>query len=264
MLTIPSGILFGQEQTLALTLLPPNMLMPKLTANATEHGISLAKILSMDHYWAGIGGIVPIVGFKYDNVTGDITVASTVYTQLDHIPYHIRVINTDFYVDVDLSLTWNNTTIIQLGPGHTSQHLNDDAFEILGYSHSINYVRDYVRMFVVQKTDFIRGFVYAGTYYHYKFKVPISGNHIWLFEFGADALNYRLNEFISAYTAIDIKLRDELQYGSTQSYQLGIKINGASRSIIRIAYNYRTGYEERGQFFNQKANIHSVGVYFDF
>jgi hypothetical protein len=237
--------------------------MPKLTANATEHGLSLAKILTRNHFWAGIGGRVPALGFKYGHIIGDLVLASTIYSQLDRKSGSIRVINTDFYVDVLLSMTWNEKTYVQIGPGHTSQHLNDDAYEIFNLGHSINYVRDYVKLVVLQKSEFIHGFVYIAAYYHHTFKIPIPGNHIWLFDFGMDALNYQFSEFTSAYVAIDIKLRDEFRFGSTQSYQAGIKIKGASLSTVRIAYNYRTGYEERGQFFSQKIDLHTLGAYFD-
>lgn len=238
--------------------------MPQLTANCTEHGFSVSKFLTADHYWVGLGSAVPIVRYSFKGFLADIVVAGTVYTQLDHKPGSFRVINTDFYADVLVTLTWDQKTYVQVGAGHTSQHLNDDALEILGYHHSINYVRDYYRLYLLRAIDMLRGYVYGGVLYHHTFKIPSGGNPLWMFEFGADFAHTELTPWLTGYCAFDVKLRDEVGFGSTQSYQIGVRIHGESSNVCRIALTHRTGYEERGQFYSTKVNTQTLGMYFDF
>ncbi|MBP8975746.1 MAG: hypothetical protein KBG83_03415, partial [Bacteroidetes bacterium] len=152
-------ILNGQQRDpIEYSLFPSSQLMPRRTANVTEHGLSLCKMFDKDNYWAGIGNSLPLLRVNYGTLRGDISVAATVFTQLRHKSGGLQVINTDFYVDFLFALTWNERTFIQFGPGHTSQHLNDDALEILGYQSSINYVRDYYQLFVLQAIDKLRGY----------------------------------------------------------------------------------------------------------
>jgi len=258
-------ILNGQQRDpIEYSLFPSSQLMPRRTANVTEHGLSLCKMFDKDNYWAGIGNSLPLLRVNYGTLRGDISVAATVFTQLRHKSGGLQVINTDFYVDFLFALTWNERTFIQFGPGHTSQHLNDDALEILGYQSSINYVRDYYQLFVLQAIDKLRGYVYAGALYHHTFKVPSDNNPHWLFEFGADVAQTQLKPWLIGYVAFDIKLREELRYGSTQSYQVGVKILGDSPHVVRVALTHRAGYEERGQFFDSKVQLQTLGVYFDF
>ncbi|MBI2429597.1 MAG: hypothetical protein HYV29_12540 [Ignavibacteriales bacterium] len=63
---------------------------------------------------------------------------------------------------------------------------------------------------------------------------------------------------------MDIKFRGELEYGSTQSYQVGVKSQNQNQRAVRFAYTFRTGLEERGQFYNQRNVFHTIGLFFDF
>lgn len=254
----------ARSQEIEYSVLPGQSLMPKFTANITEHGLSVAKFFEKDHYWVGLGNSFPLVRFFYGVLKADVVLGGTVFTQLDHKPGSFRVINTDFYADLLCTVTWDDVTFVQVGAGHTSQHLNDDALEILGYSHSINYVRDYYRFSVLRAVEFLRGYVYCSTLYHHTFKIPTGGNPLWLFEFGADVAHTPLTPWMTAYGAFDIKLRDELKYASTQSYQIGVRVHGDSPHILRLAITHRAGYEERGQFFNTTITAWTLGVYFDF
>ncbi len=258
-----NSILLSQD-TITYQLLPSAKLMPRFTANTTEHGFCATKILNNNQYWAGLGSAVPVLNISYNNFTGDVVVAGTVFTQLDHKPGSFRVINTDFYADLLFTITWNRKTFLQFGTGHTSHHLNDDAFEILGYRSSINYVRDYYRIFLLQYVSTLNSYFYAGIFYHHTFKIPENNNPIWLFQFGGDVFNISLFPYMTAYVAFDIKYRHELRFASTQSYQSGIKIHHSSPYQLRCAFTIRRGYDERGQFYNNPISVQTLGVYFDF
>jgi hypothetical protein len=117
---------------------------------------------------------------------------------------------------------------------------------------------------VIRRLPAVRGFVYGGTYYTHSFLIDSRIDGQWLFQAGGEFLNTRLYGPLFVYAAVDIKLRGELEYGSTQSYQAGLKISDDSYSAIRLSYTYRTGLEERGQFYDQRISRHMIGLFFDF
>ena len=174
------------------------------------------------------------------------------------------MVNVDFFVDVYADIRLSPLWTVRIGGGHTSQHLSDDAFESLGFTRSVNYARDYYQFFVLRQFPAVRGFVYGGSYYTHSFLIDTRIDGQWLFQAGGEFLNTHLYGPLHVYTAVDIKLRGELEYGSTQSYQAGLKISGDSFSAIRLSYTFRTGLEERGQFYNQKISRHMIGMFFDF
>ena len=63
---------------------------------------------------------------------------------------------------------------------------------------------------------------------------------------------------------MDIKFKSEVEWATTQSYQIGFKILDKDPRAIRFAYTYRTGIEDRGQFYKDRVKLSLIGVYFDF
>ena len=61
-----------------------------------------------------------------------------------------------------------------------------------------------------------------------------------------------------------MKFREESGFATTQNYQLGVRLNGENGRTIRIAYAYRAGLEERGQFYNRHIHWNTVGLFFEF
>lgn len=262
-----SSISFSQsshENKFSLELLPSKHIAPLFTANTTEHRITISKIFEVNKYIGGMGGRFPLALAKYEGITGQLVIASTGYVHLRRTPGHLQVETIDFFVDFFVDIVLNKEWTIRSGFGHTSQHFVDDAFEILGYKNSINYVRDYFKIFVLKKTDILKGFLYAGTYYNYHFIINTPTKNKMIYEFGGEVLNTNLTDVIIIYVACDIKIHGELHYGTTQNYQIGIKIGEEYGHTLRLAYNYRTGLEERGQFYNQRVRWNTLGLYFDF
>ncbi|NUN70352.1 MAG: ribosome recycling factor [Bacteroidetes bacterium] len=165
----------------------------------------------------------------------------------------------------DLGLTpMTAGTVIRVGRGHTSQHLTDDAFELLGFKESVNYVRDYFSGHIIQQVPLINGIVYAGTFNNYVFRIDSARPDTWSFQCGTDLLNMPVGPDTYLYAAADLYLHTELRNGTSQNYQAGIKYEVASKRAFRIAYNYRTGLEYRGQFFRNHLTVHTVGFYVDY
>jgi len=261
-LVVLSPYAWGQEGPL-LSWLPQEKIMPVFAANATAHRISLTRLLKDNQYVGSMGGFFPIVSATLGGHETQFGIGGTVYTQFYQARTHLEVVNVDFYVDFLLDYRLDDERILRVGAGHTSQHLVDDAFEILGYQKSINYVRDYAQAYLAQDMRVINGFLYGGFHYIWTFRVPEPGNYHWLFEVGGEGLNEEIMENVFVYLAADIKFRQELGFATSQSYQAGIRLKGSTRSL-RLAYGYRTGLEERGQFYQQRIYWNTLGLFFEF
>ncbi len=262
-----SSISFSQsshENNFSLELLPSKHIAPLFTANSTEHRVTISKIFEVNKYIGGMGGIFPLTSATYNGITGQLAIASTGYVHLRRTPGHLQVETIDFFVDVFADIALNKEWTIRSGFGHTSQHFVDDAFEILGYKKSINYVRDYFKFFILKKAEILNGFLYAGAYYNYHFVIDVPTKNKMIYEFGSEVLNTHLTDAIILYLACDIKIHGELNYGTTQNYQIGLKMGEEFGHTLRLAYNYRAGLEERGQFYNKHVSWNILGLYFDF
>lgn len=211
-----------------------------------------------------MGGIFPMANIHFRELDAQVSIASSIYTYLNNAGIRFQVVNVDFFVDMYADIKLSPSATARVGWGHTSQHLVDDAFESLGYTKSVNYARDFYQLFLIHQVPLIKGFVYGGTYYNFSFLIDkrIDGEFLW--EAGSEFLNIPVYGQIKFFSAVDLKLRSELAYGATQSYQAGFKVQNESLSAIRVAYTYRTGIEERGQFYNQRNSYHLLGVFFDF
>jgi len=263
LLLVCSSLLTAQDSSV-ISFIPKKQFIPSFTASGTEHRLSYAKHLSSGAFFAGLGGSFPAAIVRYHGIECLITVSGTVYTTLANAGIKYQVTNADYYADVTFDIPVAHETVLRLGSGHTSHHLVDDAVITLGNSNVLNYARDYYQFFLVQNIPLLRCFVYGGTYYNHSFLVNVRRDGQFLFQLGADGGNIHLFHTFELYAAFDIKFRSEVNYGSTQSYQLGFRTRNELFRAARIAYTYRTGMEERGQFYNQRASTHSIGLYFDF
>jgi len=63
---------------------------------------------------------------------------------------------------------------------------------------------------------------------------------------------------------VDLKWKSEVAWASTQSYQCGLKLFPRNERNLRLAYTYRTGIDDRGQFFRERTDISQLGLYLDF
>jgi hypothetical protein len=259
-----ASVSFGQQQDHPLTWLPDQTLMPAFTANATAHRISLTRLLKNSEYIGSMGGMFPVVSGDIAGHETQFNIGATAYTQLNRSGRHTQVSTIDYFVDFVADVDLRQGRVLRLGIGHTSQHFVDDAFEVLGYQYAINYVRDYLEAFLSQKLALIRGYVYGGFLYHYRFVIPQPGKYHWLFEVGGEGVDYELARNLYAYVALDVKFREESGFATTQDYQLGVRLNGEKGRTIRLAYAYRTGLEERGQFYQQRTHWNTLGLFFEF
>ena len=245
-------------------LLPAKRIMPPFTANATEHRFSLSKVLEENRYIGSLGGVVPLAGLHTQNVVAQFSIAGTFYTHLSSVEHQFIVTDGDYFVDALLDVQPCSLLTIRTGMGHTSQHLMDDAFEVANLPHSINYVRDYLQLFVQYKSAAAGGFFYAGGYYNYTFIINDHLDGTMIYEAGGEALNIPIAPLARVYIAADVKWRGESAFGTSQNYKLGIKLAREDGGpVLRCAVNYQTGLEERGQFYTRRISHTVLGFYLD-
>ncbi len=256
------SLLSAGDSGLTLALLPEKKLIPAFTASGTEHRISYNNQLTRGSFIGSMGGIFPVADVRYNDLRCQVSAASSIYTTLHNAGIKFKVTDVNFYVDIFFDVPLSNETILRAGWGHTSHHLADDA--VVPGITPINYARDYYDLFLAQQLHAINGFVYGGLYWTYSFLINSNAGRKILPEVGAEGTITPLFDSVVLYAALDLKFRGELTYGSTQSYQLGLKSQNENLRAVRFAYTFRTGLEERGQFYNLRNTSHTVGIFFDF
>lgn len=264
-LVIFLSILHSQENTISISFLPEKKIYPYYAADMRAHRIALSKLIENNEINGGLGGLFSIANILYGEYRSQFSIGATVYTQLKVPSRKTQVINHDFFVDLVYDVELNTSSVIRLGMGHTSQHLSDDAFEILGFKKSVDFVRDFYRFGYTYRSDFIKGFVYSDFQYTYNFKIDGKVLQPWLVQLGTEALDTRVSEHLTAYVGFDMKMLQVLNFASSQTYQIGIKYqNEHSDRTMRFAVNYQAGKDERGQFYDHQSNWTTVGLYLEF
>jgi hypothetical protein len=245
-----------------LTIFPSRKLVREFAADGTAHRFSIGKAFQANHIYGSIGGTLPlfespIVGQGIQAGFG-VSVSTTM-----HPHQNIAIISTEFYVDyLMIDIVWTDNLFSRLAFGHTSHHLGDNAFSVLQKSEPVDYSRDYVEGFMGYMDSSMR--VYAGVNYGYGFIIDHPENKKWMFQTGIEVSIMELGIGLMAYGAMDMKFRQELQYGSTVRIQAGIQFQNGSDRLIRLALTHQTGLEERGQFHGQRIVVTTIGLMIEF
>jgi len=80
---------------------------------------------------------------------------------------------------------------------------------------------------------------------------------------GAELFQTPLTPGLIAYCGFDVKFRQESNFATTQNYQLGVKFLNDSSYTVRVALDFRTGIDERGQFIQNRDRWAMIAVYID-
>jgi len=244
------------------TVFPQKRLVQEFVADGTAHRFSIGKALQENHIYGSIGGTLPLIESPLVGKRIQASFGVSVSTQL-HPQQNIAVISTEFYIDyVLLDVVWTDNIFSRIGMGHTSHHLGDNAFDVLQITKPIDYSRDYVEAFAGYSDSSFR--VYTGANYGYGFVIDHPIGKRWMFEAGIEGSLVRLGEGLVGYGAMDVKLRQELQYGSTIRFQGGIQFQNGLERLFRLALTHQTGLEERGQFHGQRLVVTTIGLIIEF
>jgi hypothetical protein len=240
----------------------PQRWVPVFTADATAHRTQGRKDLASLAYHLSLGGNMPIVQWK--NIQAG--VAASFYSALRRYTNRGETVNADYYIDFWADYKINSEWIVHGGIGHTSHHLTDDA--IRSGLIPNNYVKDYGKLMVVYQRN-NKLLLYAGGYYISNFKIGVQNiaydySGKIMLQNGTQWNFYQWKEQNSLFIAADVKWRQEFNFGTTQTFQTGVQLGKNCSRNIKVAYQFTSGYDERGQFYDQKTDLHTIGVYLDY
>ncbi len=240
---------------------PEKELFPRRVADGQTPQLSLSKDLDSKRIIGSIGGLQRFYETTLGGMPLQIGIGATVYGNFIRKPDVLDVVTVDFFVDFPVDLKISDALALRTGWGHYSAHLADDGIEALQL-HSINYAKDYIPLVAAYFIPRIRGFIYGGFRFDY-FTIPAYGKH-WVLQIGSEFARIPLFPGLEAYGAIDLKARQEVNFASTRSFQLGVRALVFGPHDVRLAYTYRTGAEERGQFYTEQTTASLIGAFLDF
>ena len=259
-LLVAGSTALSQVRELAVEAFPGIKVFPAFHADALNHQISLTRVTD-NREWSGtIGGALPIVEVRAPDALFQAGVGVSTFNRLIKTPGHITVYTIDYKVDfpVDVRLS---SLALRFALGHISCHFADDGIEILRRK-SINSVKDYVTIASAYDLPVMGGYVYTAI--HYVYHILPYPDKKWQVQAGLEGGNYALSSWAAMYGAVDIKVKEEVGWGSTQSYQVGFKLFQKRNYGLRCAYTFRTGFDERGQFFDQQVTENLLMLAIDF
>jgi hypothetical protein len=257
LLLLFNNLIFSQT---SFKVFPGKKIYQKYYADAISHQFSILKHFESNEWYGNIGSDKPLLNFSINDNLYQFTVAATVFSTLKITPPHIQVFTADYLVDFFLDRNFGDDYLLRFNWGHMSAHFADDGILQLNQT-SINYVRDYIGLQGEKLIDLINGKVYAAATYNFH-NEPQKNKHT-RFQLGFDA-GKTMSENILLYFAFDIKMKAEVNNGTTKAFQIGFKYPQNGDSFIRLAYTFRTGYDERGQLYEETSSRNLLGLYLDF
>jgi hypothetical protein len=255
-----TGSTCSQQLFHTVEFFPGNKIFPLFTADGLSHQLSLSRVTDNREWIGAVGGSIPVVQINVQEAAIQGSVAVTVFNRLIKTPGHLTVYTVDYKVDFPVDIRLSDLSL-RAAVGHISCHFADDALEILG-KHSIQYAVDYLSLGGAYDVPFVKGYLYAGINYSYGTQ-PIP-NKPWLLQLGADFAHIALHEEATLYGAIDVKVKEEAGWGSTRSFQVGLRVFPRKHYGLRLAYTLRMGYADRGQFYLNQETLHLVSAFVDF
>jgi hypothetical protein len=242
-----------------LAVLPDRKFVETFSADYYAHQVKIENILVTKNFISSLGGVFPMVNLAIFGMPAQASVASSVHFEVRPMG-QAHVVSTDFYVDyLILDMNLRDDYYIRFVTGHTSHHLSDNWYERLQLTQALHYSRDYVELSLIYAVPETFS-LFAGANYGYIFHLPGKENMKWMFHAGGEKVIVSIFETMMLYTGVDIKLREEANYASSQAFQFGVRIP-MPHHPLKIAYQFRNGLDERGQFFGEHISRHTVGLY---
>ncbi len=244
-------------------LFPDSHFVQTFTADAQYHRMEAASLLTKNRTIANIGAIVPVFNLTLLHLPIQLSIGGSSHIELEP-DERANLVTTDFYVNYCLAdILFNKNSSLRIGAGHSSHHFSDNWYEFTKTKKSLIYSKDYVQLFYIHLFSSYSLQFYFGTTYSYYFIINRETFHPWAPQIGFDWDVKKISEQASLYSAADIKLRHEVQFASTQNFQIGARWKNGKRFSARLAYQFRNGIDERGQYFSHRRRFHSIGLFFD-
>jgi len=246
-----------------ITFFPERAMINSLTGDPTAHRFRVARQIGKRIVETSLGGVIPVAKASYSGIPVQIGIGASVHTRLDP-KQSISVESADYFIDFLLiDIEWENGLRSRIGMGHTSHHLGDNEM-LLQRGRPLDYSRDYAQLLLIGELRDLRARVYAGGSYSYAFVIERRIDKPWLFQIGLIQQVEIREGWPELLGAVDVKFRQESDFGSTQRYLIGLQHMTASGHIVRIEFSHQRGLDPRGQFSGERRVSSSVGLVFEF
>ncbi|MHB1050664.1 MAG: DUF1207 domain-containing protein [Bacteroidota bacterium] len=222
--------------------------------------MNVENILFSKDLRASMGTQIPVFGINLKGTTAQASLGASVHFEL-HPVGQAQIVSNDYYIDfliLDVSLIKDHFARFVIG--HTSHHLSDNWYERLQFATSVRYSRDYVKLLYIYNNE-SKYLFYFGVDYAYIFTIGQKLSKPWTIQAGGEVPLMIVFESIQLYSAADTKIRQEAGFAATNTIQFGAKMPVRQFQTVRLAYQYRFGLDERGQFFPQHRRLHTIGLY---
>ncbi len=248
-------------QQIHVTMLPRGKLYEPYFADALSHQFSLSKHFESSQWRGNIGGVLPIVAFRHEHHIFHVSIGAMVFNTVVRTGGRTWVYSVDYLYDLILDARLSQRVSARILLGHFSGHFADDG--IVEFKQDpINFVRDYVGLHGQYLLPRLNGKFYLGTFYSYN-NDPV-GDRQTIIQTGGDA-GIRLLRNTLLYGAVDVKIKSEVNSGTTRSLQVGVLyLTSNGGTVLRFAFTHRRGFDERGQFFDQSDVKNDLGIYLEF
>ncbi len=238
---------------------PESTYVSPFAADGHAHRVNVENIVFTKNIRATMGGMFPIFTIELFGITTQASISGSIHFELNPMG-QAHVISNDYYVDyITLDIPVKEAMFVQMVAGHTSHHLSDNWFERLKLTSAIRYSRDYIKLALIRETGMNDQF-YIGADYAYIFTVNgLRTNKRWTIQAGGKKSIAELYPKIILYAAADCKVRQEADFTATNTLQVGFSTPMQHEKILRIFYQFRTGLDERGQFYPQHRMLNTLG-----
>jgi hypothetical protein len=245
---------------LKFRVLPEERIFPRIHASGQAHQLGIGKDLDSRQWFGDIGGERPLFELSGGPVDVQAGIGATVHAGILRKPPLLQVVTVDFVVDFPIDIRITADLSVRTGYGHFSAHIADDGIEVLSL-RSINYAKDYLTLLGCYRFGEQHAMLYAGGRYDFH-TLPVVDKHL-VAQVGGEIQPVQLFEGCRLYAAVDFRLKEETAWRAIQSYQAGCMLSGPAATAIRVAYTFRTGSDDRGQFFDRTLTASLFGVYID-
>jgi hypothetical protein len=245
-----------------VALFPDTIFIRSFPADAHAHRMSVENLILSKNLRASMGSTIPVVSFKRNGINAQASFGASVHFELRPIG-QAQISSNDYYVDfLILDVAAGDDQFIRFVTGHTSHHLSDNWYERLQLNGSVRYSRDYLKLFYIYSSA-SGSMLYLGADYAYIFTVGQKISKPWTLQGGGEAMVKEFSPNIYLSIAADVKVRQEAGFAATNTLQIGVTMPMRIYQRVRLAYQYRFGLDERGQFFPQHRPISTIGLYFE-
>lgn len=245
-----------------IQLFPDTQYVPSFPADGTTHLMSIETIELTRRFKASMGTVFPFAQLNIVGVMMQYSAGGSVHFEVSPSG-QAHIVSDEYYIDyliIDIPLV--QKYFLRFAGGHTSHHLSDNWYERLHLSTAFHYARDYAKLFFIYH-DAQELLLYAGVNYGYIVTIKQRIAKPWHVQAGGEIAVAQLWDAIQLYYAADVKVRQEADFSTTMSHQLGVRFTSVNSRNLRAAIQFRYGLDERGQFFPQHRRLMTVGLYFD-